>query len=75
MSWMKTAKVTLDTEAKIATVDEEEDEDEAKGVIESKDEVTFKTDSFSVYAFTDQSNDDFSKVNWKKDFVTQPSHA
>ena len=75
MSWMKTVKVPLDTEAKTATVDEEEDEDEAKGVTESKDEVTFKTDSFSVYAFTDQSNDDFSKVNWKKDFVTQPSHV
>lgn len=67
---VKKAKVTLDTEAKIATVDEEEDEDEEKEVAESKDEVTFKTDSFSVYAFTDQSNDDdFSKVNWRKDFV------
>ena len=67
---VKKAKVTLDTEAKIATVDVEEDEDEEKEVAESKDEVTFKTDSFSVYAFTDQSNDDdFSKVNWNKDFV------
>ena len=49
---VKKAKVTLDTEAKIATVDEEEDEDEEKEVAESKDEVTFKTDSFSLWSFS-----------------------
>ena len=65
---VKKAKVTLDTEAKIATVDEEEDEDEEKEVAESKDEVTFKTDSFSVWAFTHNDND-FSGVDWTKDFV------
>ena len=47
---VKKAKVTLDTEAKIATVDAEEDEDEEKEVAESKDEVTFTTDGFSTYA-------------------------
>ena len=47
---VKKAKVTLDTEAKIATVDEEEEEDEEKEVAESKDEVTFTTDGFSTYA-------------------------
>lgn len=62
-------KVTLDTEAKTATVAEDENEEEKD--TESKDEVTFKTDGFSVYAFTDRSNEnDFDKLDWTKDFVT-----
>ena len=47
---VKKAKVTLDTEAKIATVDEEEEEEEE--VTESKDEVTFGVESFCVFAFS-----------------------
>ena len=49
---VKKAKVTLDTEAKIASVDAEEDEDEEKEVAESKDEVTFGIESFCVFAFS-----------------------
>ncbi|MDY2855274.1 MAG: FctA domain-containing protein [Oliverpabstia sp.] len=47
---VKKAKVTLDTEAKIATVDEEDEEEEE--VTESKDEVTFGVESFCVFAFS-----------------------
>ncbi|MGN0434707.1 MAG: hypothetical protein ACI4EB_09215, partial [Bilifractor sp.] len=70
-----TDEAKKDDQTTVETTNITSDDVKVEGVsadvnVNGSESAEFKTDSLSVYAFTDKEyNDDFSKVDWTKDFV------